>query len=226
MSKFNKTNSNKTVNQEGHVAYKMESKELLMTQVLTTFFNESKFYGDNSKKIIENATNLIMKGDAKFVANLARYTRKEMHLRSVSHVLTCIIANQVNSKKYTKEVVADVVERADDITEILACYINMYGKPIPNSLKKALSIAMNKFDAYSFKKYNGGNKDIRFKDVLKLVHAKPVDEKQSEIFNQILNDNLPNIQTWQTISSDTTEGLNKTEKWEKIIDTWIEIEND
>lgn len=215
MSKFNKTNSNKTVNQEGHVAYKMESKELLMTQVLTTFFNESKFYGDNSKKIIENATNLIMNGDAKFVANLARYTRKEMHLRSVSHVLTCIIANQVNSKKYTKEVVADVVERADDITEILACYINMYGKPIPNSLKKALSIAMNKFNAYSFKKYNGGNKDIKFKDVLKLVHAKPVDEKQSEIFNQILNDNLPNIQTWQT---ELSKNGNTEESWETLIE--------
>lgn len=215
MSKFNQTNTNKTVNKEGHVAYKMNDKELLMTQVLTTFFNESKFYGDNSKEIIENATKLISNGDAKFVANLARYTRKEMHLRSVSHVLTAIVANHMNSKQYTKQVVADVVERADDITEILACYLNMFGKPIPNALKKALATAMNKFDAFSFKKYNGGNKAVKFKDVLKLTHAYPDDEEQEQIFNWIINDTLPTIQTWET---ELSANGNTQESWETLIE--------
>ncbi len=215
MSKFNETNTKMTKNKEGQLAYSMNDKELLMSQVLTTFFNEKKFYGDNSKEIIENATKVIANGGAKFVANLARYTRKEMHLRSVSHVLTCIVANHNNSKLYTKVVVADVVERADDITEILACYLDMFGKPIPNSLKKALAIAMNKFDAYSFKKYNGGNKSIKFKDVLKLTHAKPKDSKQEKIFNQILNDDLPAIQTWQT---ELSEKGNNEESWETLIE--------
>ena len=215
MSKFNETNTKMTKNKEGHVAYSMNDKELLMSQVLTTFFNEKKFYGDNSKEIIENATKIIANGGAKFVANLARYTRKEMHLRSVSHVLTCIVANHNNSKLYTKVVVADVVERADDITEILACYLNMFGKPIPNALKKALAIAMNRFDAYAFKKYNGGNKSIKFKDVLKLTHAKPKDAKQEKIFNQILNDSLPSIQTWQT---ELSEKGNNEESWEILIE--------
>lgn len=215
MSKFNQTNTNKTVNKEGHVAYKMNDKELLMTQVLTTFFNESKFYGDNSKEIIENATKLISNGEAKFVANLARYTRKEMHLRSVSHVLTAIVANNMNSKQYTKQVVADVVERADDITEILACYLNMFGKPIPNALKKALATSMNKFDAFSFKKYNGGNKSVKFKDVLKLTHANPKDEEQEQIFNWIINDTLPTIQTWET---ELSANGNTQESWETLIE--------
>lgn len=215
MSKFNQTNTNKTVNKEGHIAYKMNDKELLMTQVLTTFFNENKFYGDNSKEIIENATKLISNGEAKFVANLARYIRKEMHLRSVSHVLTAIIANNMNSKQYTKQVVADVVERADDITEILACYLDMFGKPIPNALKKALATAMNKFDAYSFKKYNGGNKSVKFKDVLKLIHANPKDQEQETIFNQIINDTLPAIQTWET---ELSANGNTQESWETLIE--------
>lgn len=215
MSKFNQTNSNKTVNNEGHVAYKMNDKELLMTQVLTTFFNESKFYGDNSKKIIENATNLINDDQGKFVANLARYTRKEMHLRSVAHVLTCIVANNPKSKLYTKIVVNDVVERVDDITEILSCYLDMFGKPIPNALKKALGNAMNKFDAYQMKKYNGGNKVVKLKDVLKLTHAKPKDEKQELIFNQIINDSLPEIQTWET---ELSKNGNNEQSWETLIE--------
>ena len=215
MSKFNETNTKLTKNKEGHAAYSMNDKELLMSQVLTTFFNEKKFYGDNSKEIISNATKIISNGGAKFVANLARYTRKEMHLRSVSHVLTCIVANHNDSKLYTKPVVFDVVERADDITEILACYLNMFGKPIPNALKKALAIAMNRFDAYAFKKYNGGNKSIKFKDVLKLTHAKPKSVEQEKIFNQILNDNLPAIQTWQT---ELSSNGNTEESWETLIE--------
>lgn len=215
MSKFNETNSNKTINKEGHVAYKMNDKELLMTQVLTTFFNESKFYGDNSNELIATAVNLINKGESKFVANLTRYARKEMHLRSVSHALACVIANNNNSKEYTKTVLKDVIERADDITEILACYLNMYGKPIPNALKKALAENMNKFDAYSFKKYNGGDKAVKFKDVLKLVHAKPVNKEQELIFNQILNDNLPNIQTWET---ELSKNGNNEQSWETLIE--------
>lgn len=215
MSKFNETNTKLTKNKEGHVAYSMSDKELLMSQVLTTFFNENKFYGDNSKQLIETATKIIADGGAKFVANLARYARKEMHLRSVSHVLTCIVANHLYSKSYTKITATDVIERADDITEILACYLDMFGKPIPNALKKALATAMNTFDAYAFKKYNGGNKSIKFKDVLKLTHAKPKDAKQEKIFNQILNDTLPAIQTWQT---ELSSNGNTEESWEILLE--------
>ena len=53
MSKFNNEATNKTVNNCGHTAYAMPDKDKLLTQVLTSFFNEEKFYGDNSGEIIE-----------------------------------------------------------------------------------------------------------------------------------------------------------------------------
>ena len=46
MSKFNTTNTMKTTNREGHIAYKMEDKLKLVTMVLTTMIGEPKFYGD------------------------------------------------------------------------------------------------------------------------------------------------------------------------------------
>ena len=49
MAKFNTTATTKTTNKSGHVAYGMRDKSKLVTQVLTSFFNEAKFYGDNSK---------------------------------------------------------------------------------------------------------------------------------------------------------------------------------
>lgn len=214
MSKFNETNTNKTVNKSGCAAYAMSDKEKLMTQVLSTFYNEAKYYGDNSKEIVENAKN-VCKKDPKFVANLAIYARKEFHLRSISHVLTCIVANTVDSKKYTRIVMNNVVERADDLTEILACYLNMYGKPIPNSLKKGLADNLAKFNEYQISKYNGGSKSVKFKDILQLTHTKPKDKKQSDLFNKILNDTLATATRWET---EVSAKGNNEETWEELIE--------
>ena len=214
MSKFNQTNTNKTVNKSGHAAYSMKDKELLVTQVLTTFFNESKFYGDNSKKLVETAER-VAKKEPSFVSNLAAYARKEFHLRSVAHVLTCIVANVVESKPFIRRTVDAVVERADDLTEILACYISMYGKPIPNGLKKALGANLKRFNEFQLSKYNGGQKSVKFKDILRLTHVKPDNKEQEELFKKVLEDNLATATRWETELS--TKG-NNTETWESLID--------
>jgi len=61
MSKFNLgiAKAGKTVNNEGAIAYSMSDKEKLVTQVLTSFFNENKFYGDNSQDILNTVRNVI-----------------------------------------------------------------------------------------------------------------------------------------------------------------------
>lgn len=214
MSKFNQTNTNKTTNKSGHVAYSMQDKELLVTQVLTTFFNESKFYGDTSKKLVETAER-VAKKEPSFISNLAAYARKEFHLRSVAHVLTCIVAHEVESKPFIRRTVDAVVERADDLTEILACYISMYGKPIPNGLKKALGANLKRFNEFQLSKYNGGQKSVKFKDILRLTHVKPDNKEQEELFRKVLDDTLATATRWETELS--TKG-NNTETWESLID--------
>lgn len=131
MAKFNLRQFNIfTKNKEQHKAYSMDIKDRLITEVLTSLFNEDKYYGDNSKKIIEDIRN-VLKTDPKFIANLAVYTRREMHLRSISHVLTGELAKSEDGKVYTRRVIKRIVQRPDDMSEILAYYINSFGKPIP-----------------------------------------------------------------------------------------------
>lgn len=215
MSKFNTTKKGTNIieNKCGHAAYKMEDRAKLVTQVLTSFFGEQKFYGDNSNDLIQNAKQIIVT-DPKFVANLTRYARKEMHLRSVSHALTALIAHELNSKALIKEVVADVVERPDDITEIMAAYLGMFGKPIPNGLKKALAKALKQFNEYSISKYNGGNKTVTFKNILGLTHAKPNTKEQEELFKKIMTDTLEVADRWET---ELSKNGNNKETWEKLI---------
>lgn len=178
MSKFNVTKTMKTTNICGHAAYNMLDRDKLVTMVLTTMFNEKKYYGDNSSEIIE----LAKKVDAEFAAKLAVYARTIFNLRSVSHVLIAILANRNDGKQYVQSVISQSALRADDITEILACYLSMFGKPIPNCLKKGLGKAMYKFNEYQFAKYNGGKKLVKFKDVLRITYVRPLTANMDILF--------------------------------------------
>lgn len=196
MSKFNSKNTVKAENISGHEAYNMRDKEKLVTQVLTSLFNEGKFYGDNSREIVDTIKRVI-EDDARFVANLCVYARREMHLRSISHVLLSELAKANAGKVFVRKAMNQIIERADDMTEILAYYIKNYGKPIPNSMKKGISDKFLAFDEYQLAKYNRSN-EVKLKDLLCLVHPKAKSEEQNNMFKRLLEDKLQTPVTWET----------------------------
>lgn len=211
MAKFNSTNTNKTENRSGHISYKMSDKEHLMTAVLNTMFGETKYYGTTDDEIVQ-LTKTLCKTDPNFVSNLACYARKEFNMRSVSHVLSSVIAREAST--YTRRTLRGVVNRPDDITEIMACYASMYGKPFPNALKKGIAEVFQKFDEYQIAKYNGGSKEFKFKDVLRIVHPTPESKEVEVLFGKIINDQLETPYTWETELS--SRGNNK-DVWNELI---------
>ena len=122
MAKFNTTNTIKTENRSGHAAYRMSNKEQLMTAVVTTMFGEEKYYGSTDNEIVQLATELCKK-HPEFVSNLACFARDVFNMRSVSHVLTAVIAREASV--FTRQTIRSVVQRPDDVTEIMACYKTM-----------------------------------------------------------------------------------------------------
>ena len=215
MSKFNQNASILTVNQEGHAAYAMTDKARLVTQVLTSFFNESKFYGDNSREMQETLTRVIQ-ADPAFASKLAVFARREFNMRSVSHVLIAYLAHEPAGKPYVRKALRGAVLRADDATEILAFYLNTFGKPIPNSLRKGLADVFVTFDEYTLAKYKGENKGVKMRDVLCLCRPTPRDEAQSALWKRLLEGRLETPVTWETQLS--TNGNNK-DTGEELIDS-------
>ena len=213
MSKFNvnTAGSRKTVNKSGHAAYKMEDKEKLAAMVLTSMFSEAKFYGDNSDELVELAT----KVDPLFVAKLAMYARHEMNLRSVSHVLTAVLAKREDGKKYVRTLINGVVVRPDDMTEIVSCYLSMFGKPIPNSIKKGTADVLNRTDQYGFSKYSGKGKAVSMQDLLNISHPKPKDAYHEDLFKKVLNGELKVPKSWET---ELSSRGNTREVWEELIE--------
>lgn len=215
MAKFNSSQINLTTNKEGYAAYRMPDKQKLITQVLTSFFNEKKFYGDNSKEMQETIKKVIAE-DPQFVANLAVFARREFNMRSVAHVLIGHLAHEVEGKPYTRAAVKAVSLRGDDVTEIMAFYLSTFGKPIPNALKKGIADTIQGFDKYTLAKYKGDGKAVKMRDLLCLCRPKPKNAEQASWWGDLLDGTLEAPYTWETQLS--AHG-NTKETWEALIDS-------
>lgn len=213
MSKFNKTNTIKTVNRSGYEAYAMKEKEQLVTAVLTTFFGEPKFYGSTDNDIVRLAVKCA-ENDPLFLCKLACYARNDGNLRSVSHVLAAVIAHE--AREYTRAVIRNTVIRPDDITEIMSCYEAMYGKPFPNAMKREIALVIQKFDEYQLAKYNGGNKALKLRDVVRITHPVPKDKEEEALLGKLLRDELETPYTWET---ELSARGNSKEVWNELINS-------
>lgn len=214
MSKFNEKNSIKTVNESGNAAYSMQPKEKLLTQVLSTMVAEPKFYGDNTPEMVSLAEEIAQK-DGRFIANLGLYARHEMNMRSVSHVLMAVLSNKVKGEEYVRQAIAKSVVRGDDVTEILSAYTKMYGKPVPNSLRKGLRDAVEKMDGFQLAKYSSDKKAVKMADVVKLVHPDPNgDTERSQLYKDCIEGKLRMPESWET---NVSAAGNTAETWEKLI---------
>jgi len=214
MAKFNSANTIKTVNKDGHVAYSMTDKSKLVTQVLTSFFNEKKFYGDNSDDMQETIKRVI-KSDPEFVSKLAVFARREFNMRSVSHVLTAYLAHEPEGKPYTRETIKGIALRGDDLTELMAFYLATFGKPVPNAMKKGIADVLGTFDEYTLAKYKGDGHAVKMRDLIPICHPKPSSSEQEALFKRCLENKLAIPETWET---EISKNGNKAEAWEKLID--------
>ncbi len=222
---------NKTVtNYEGAKAFTMTPAEELYSAVVTTGLSNATYEKGNER--LARIQSLIQKNDPEFVAKLAVYARKEMYLRSVPLVLTTELAKQASGTNLVSRTVDGVIQRADEITELLAYYqmanertdlkkLNRLSKQIQKGLVKSF----NKFDEYQFAKYNR-KAEVTLKDALFLVHPKAKDENQQTIFNKIVNDSLETPYTWEVelsvlgqtrFADDAERNAAFKTKWEELI---------
>jgi hypothetical protein len=220
-----------TQNHEGAVAWRMTPEWELYTTVVTTMGTEDKFY-EKSDDRVRRIADLVRKVDAEFVAQLAVYAREEMHLRSVPMLLLVELANCHRGDSLVSRAVSRTVQRADEITELLMCYQWRMGKEnlhgLSSQLRKGLAEAFNRFDEYQFAKYNRTDRKVTLRDALLLVHPKPKDAAQGELFRKILNNSLETPYTWETELSavgqrSSVSGKEKSEAkheaWQQLVES-------
>lgn len=203
---------------EGAPAFVPKASVQLERQVANCMLWEDTFYqsGDEiAKEILDSAS----KVPVEEIARLALRARKDYKLRHAPLLLVAAL----NKRRLEcppgllPATVATVVQRADELAELLAVLQKVEGnkslkKIMSHGIAKGLALAFGKFDAYQLAKYNRDNA-IKLRDVLFLVHAKPVGE-QVQLWKQLIDDKLPIPDTWET---ELSAGKDKKETFERLL---------
>lgn len=204
---------------EGGKAKHINAEQQLRRSVMACLLWEDSFYEDGVA-IAERVCNLIPQIDPAKVASIAIEAREKMHLRHVPLLIVREMARYKTHKMFVSDTLSRVIQRADELAEILSLYWKEGRCPISAQIKKGIARAFPKFSAYQLSKYDRPAK-IKLKDALFLSHAKPKDGNQEEVWKKLITGTIEPAITWEYILSDTTDGLTKKEKWEKVIDMWF-----
>ena len=170
-----------------------QSLELELVSMLLTSFLEDKFYRSGSETATRLRALVAEIPDKKFVAKAAIFARTKAGMRSVSHLVAGEIAQQVKGAEWTKRFFDRVTFRVDDALEILAYTLALYGKPVPNALKKGVGAAFARFDGYQLAKYRSGGGALKLVDAVNLVHP-----PHTKPLRELVNGTLSAAATWET----------------------------
>ncbi len=113
----------------------------------------------------------------------------------------------------TKDVIYQVCNRPDQMTELLALWWKDGKKPLPSQLKKGLAKAFTRFDEYQLGKWNRDGA-IKLRDVLFMCHAKPSNDEMGEMWKRLVDGKLAIPETWETKLS---SGEDKKESFEGLL---------
>jgi len=159
--------------------YSREAKSELFLLAVTNMVSEDTFYerGKNRDKRFVALIRQVALEDPDWLARFVPYLRDTMNMRSASIVMA---AETVRAKLTTpvpaslihnRTIIDSAIKRADEPAEMLGYWMSEYGKHLPQPVKRGLADAVQRvYNEWSLIKYDGGDKAIRFADVIDLVH--------------------------------------------------------
>lgn len=198
---------------EGARAVKLTDELRLRRTVLSCLLWENEFY-EEGEIISARITSLAEKVAPETVAALAIEARSKMNLRHAPLLLLTVLAKTgAKKEKLVANTVTEVIQRAYELSELVAIYWRNGKTPLSAQLKKGLARAFAKFDAYQLAKYDRPG-PVRLRDVLFLVHAKPKATEQAEVWRKLAGKELDSPDTWEVALSG---GADKRETFERLL---------
>jgi 60 kDa SS-A/Ro ribonucleoprotein len=218
MSTLNKLK--RVFTREGAPAKAFAPADELKRTLMNCLLWEDQFYEDGVS-IADRIKQLVPRVEPERVAALAITAREDMKLRHAPLLVLREMARHATHRGLVADTLVRVIQRPDEMTELLAIYwADALGpmqqrkrQPISAQIKKGLARAVTKFDAYQLAKYDRDGA-VRIRDVLFLVHAKPKDAEQEKVWKQLVEGELSAPDTWEVSLS---TGGEKRETFERLI---------
>lgn len=194
---------------EGGKASNLSFEQKLRRTIMSCMLWENTFYEDGVS-VAERIQDYVKHVDSAKVASMAVEARTKMNLR---HVPLLLIA-ALDAKGYpVKDLIPEVIQRADEMTELPAI-LDALGRPMSHQIVKGIAKAFTKFDAYQLGKYKGEGDKYSLRDIMFLTHPKPKDDEQAAIFKKLADKTLEAPDTWEVSLS---AGKDKKETFERLM---------
>lgn len=218
MAKLNKVL--RVFTHEGARGKRFTPEQELRRTIMNCLLWEDQFYEDGVS-IADRIKALVPLVEPAKVAALAIEAREQMKLRHAPLLVVREMARHEKHRVLVADTLARVIQRPDEMTELLAIYwADALGpmqqrkrQPVSAQIKKGLARALTKFDAYQLAKYDRDG-PVRIRDVLFLVHAKPKDTAQEKVWKELVDGTLSSADTWEVSLS---SGKDKRESFERLI---------
>lgn len=206
---------------EGAKAIRIDAIQQLRRSVMACMLWEDSFYesGESIAKRIheEVAAVLRLPNGADIVGNIAYEARTKFKLRHAPLwlILALVKAGTEKSRAIVAGALQSCIQRPDEIAEFLAMYWSEKKQPIPNQVKRGLAAAFQKFDRWSLSRYANRDGKIKMRDALFLVHAKPKDGEQAQLWKELASNELKAPEdTWEVALS---AGKDKKETFSDLL---------
>ncbi len=209
--KTNKKAVNNNRTHEGGQASPITPYQQLRRSVMACMLFEDTFY-ESGEDIASRIESLCSKVGTQELAALAVEARTEFRIRHASLLLLVGLVKHHSGKPVADAIYA-TIQRADELSELMALYWRKGKTPVAAQLKKGLARAFTKFDEYQLAKYNRKS-EITLRDVLFICHAKPKHKQQESVFQRLVDDTLAVPDTWETSLS---AGADKKETFTRML---------
>lgn len=197
---------------EGAQAARTTPEQQLRRSVAACMLWESSFYEDG-EDIAKRIAGLIPFCRPEFVAAVAFEARTKMKMRHVPLLVVREMARLPQHKALVGRLLADVIQRPDEIAEFLAIYWKQGREKISKQVKLGLARAFPKFNEYSLAKHNRDGA-VKLRDALFLCHARPKDDEQAAVWKRLVDGTLVTPDTWEVALSG---GANKKATFERLM---------
>ncbi len=178
---------------ENGAGYARDAKSELFLLAVTNMVGEATFYeaaGDRDSRFAQLIRDAAV-ADTAWVSGFLGWLRAEANMRSAALVGAAEAAKAMVAAGLpgSRQMIASVLQRADEPGELLAYWTSRYGRAIPKPVKRGVADAIGRlYTEYALLKYDTATKGFRFADVIELVHPTPAADKpwQGDLFKAAL----------------------------------------
>ncbi len=190
----------------------LSPEQELRRAVLNCLLWENEYYR-SGQETADRIRSLAMQLPFEKVAKLAIDARGPYKLRHVPLWLLVAIVDAGHKGAQVGDLIAQVIQRPDEMTEFVSLYWRAGKKPLTKQMKVGLAKAFSKFNEYSLAKFDKPGA-ISIRDVMFLCHPTPATLEREALQKRVANKQMVTPDTWETALS---AGEDKAATWVRLI---------